>query len=87
MNVALPDIQEDFDAGEQGLQWVVAADSLTMGMFIMSAATLADQRGRRWVYIAGMALFAGASALCGLGATSAGAEHRPLLSRASARRR
>ncbi len=69
VNVALPDIQEDFDAGEQGLQWVVAAYSLTMGMFIMSAATLADQRGRRRVYIAGMALFAGASALCGLAPT------------------
>ena len=66
VNVALPDIQEDFDAGEQGLQWVVAAYSLTMGMFIMSAATLADQRGRRKAYIAGMALFALASGLCAL---------------------
>ena len=44
VNVALPDIQHDFDAGEQGLQWVVAAYSLTMGMFIMSAATLADRQ-------------------------------------------
>ena len=69
VNVALPDIQEDFDAGEQGLQWVVAAYSLTMGMFIMSAATLADQQGRRRVFIAGMVLFAGASALCGLAPT------------------
>jgi len=49
VNVALPDIQKDFDAGEQGLQWVVAAYSLTMGMFIMSAATLADRWGRRKV--------------------------------------
>jgi len=66
VNVALPDIQDDFGTGEQGLQWVVAAYSLTMGMFIMSAATLADQRGRRRVFIAGTALFAMASALCGL---------------------
>ena len=64
VNVALPDIQHDFDAGEQGLQWVVAAYSLTMGMFIMSAATLADQRGRRRVYLGGMALFGVASAVC-----------------------
>ena len=65
VNVALPDIQRDFDAGEQGLQWVVAAYSLTMGMFIMSAATLSDQKGRRKAFIGGMVLFAAASALCG----------------------
>jgi EmrB/QacA subfamily drug resistance transporter len=66
VNVALPDIQSDFDAGEQGLQWVVAAYSVTMAMFIMSAATLADQRGRRMTMLAGTALFSVASALCGL---------------------
>jgi EmrB/QacA subfamily drug resistance transporter len=65
VNVALPDIQKDFDAGEQGLQWVVAAYSLTMGMFIMSAATLSDQKGRRKAFIGGMVLFAAASAMCG----------------------
>ena len=36
VNVALPDIQRDFDVGESGIQWVVAAYSLTMGMFMMS---------------------------------------------------
>src|SRR6186997_2188155 len=65
VNVALPDIQNEFDTGEQGLQWVVAAYSLTMGMFIMSAATLSDARGRRKAFLAGMILFAAASALCG----------------------
>jgi EmrB/QacA subfamily drug resistance transporter len=64
VNVALPDIQNDFDAGEQGLQWVVAAYSLTMGMFIMSAATLADRFGRRKVFIVGMVIFSVASAIC-----------------------
>jgi EmrB/QacA subfamily drug resistance transporter len=66
VNVALPDIQSDFGAGEQGLQWVVAAYSLTMGMFIMSAATLADQRGRRLALIVGTVVFTAASALCGI---------------------
>ena len=69
VNVALPDIQKEFSAGEQGLQWVVAAYSLTMGMFIMSAATLSDQRGRRKAFLAGMILFAAASALCGAAPT------------------
>ena len=60
VNVALPDIADDFNAGEQGLQWVVAAYSLTMGMFIMSAATLCDRIGRRRMFIAGTVVFAGA---------------------------
>jgi EmrB/QacA subfamily drug resistance transporter len=64
VNVALPDIQRDFDAGEEGVQWVVAAYSLTMGMFIMSAATFADRRGRRMALIGGIVLFAAASAMC-----------------------
>src|SRR5207302_2337380 len=69
VNVALPDIQKEFNAGEQGLQWVVAAYSLTMGMFIMSAATLSDQRGRRRAFILGTALFGLASAVCGAAPT------------------
>ena len=66
VNVALPDIQNEFDTGEQGLQWVVAAYSLTMGMFMMSAATLADARGRRLAYIGGIVLFCAASIGCGI---------------------
>src|SRR5262249_41561851 len=66
VNVALPDIQKDFHAGEQGLQWVVAAYSLTMAMFIMSAATQADRSGRRQVFIIGTTIFSAASALCAM---------------------
>jgi EmrB/QacA subfamily drug resistance transporter len=65
VNVALPDIQTEFDVGEQGLQWVVAAYSLTMGMFIMSVATLADLKGRRKTFVVGIVIFAAASAACG----------------------
>ncbi len=66
VNVALPDIQNEFDTGEQGLQWVVAAYSLTMGMFMMSAATLSDARGRRLAYMGGIILFCVASIGCGV---------------------
>ena len=47
VNVGLPAIQADFEVGEAGLQWVVAAYSLGMAVFIMTAATLADLHGRR----------------------------------------
>jgi EmrB/QacA subfamily drug resistance transporter len=66
VNVALPDIQSEFDVGEQGLQWVVAAYSLTMGMFMMTSATLSDTRGRRKAYVAGIVIFCAASVACGL---------------------
>ena len=65
-NVALPSIQSDFDVGESGLQWVVAAYSLTMAMFMMTSASLSDARGRRKAYVVGIVLFSGASLACGL---------------------
>jgi EmrB/QacA subfamily drug resistance transporter len=66
VNVALPRIQDDFGAGEAGLQWVVAAYSLGMAAFIMTAATLADIHGRRRVYIVAVLGFTAASVVCGL---------------------
>lgn len=64
VNVALPDIQNDFGAGESGIQWVVAAYSMTMAMFMMAGATFGDLRGRRLAYIAGIVLFSLASLAC-----------------------
>lgn len=66
VNVALPDIQREFRVGEAGLQWVVAAYSLTMAMFMMSGAKLADVAGRRRTYVLGIVLFCAASVGCGL---------------------
>jgi EmrB/QacA subfamily drug resistance transporter len=66
VNVAIPDIQHDFDTGESGIQWVVAAYSLTMAMFMMSGATFGDHRGRRVAYLVGLVLFCGASLACAL---------------------
>ena len=66
VNVALPQIQRDYAVGEAGLQWVVAAYSLGMAVFIMTGATLADLHGRRRVYLFGIAVFTLASVACGL---------------------
>jgi EmrB/QacA subfamily drug resistance transporter len=66
VNVGLPAIQASFGVGEAGLQWVVAAYSLGMAVFIMTSATLADLRGRRRVYIAGIVVFTAASVACGM---------------------
>jgi len=66
VNVGLPAIQADFQVGEAGLQWVVAAYSLGMAVFIMSSATLADVHGRRRLYLIGVIVFTAASIACGL---------------------
>jgi EmrB/QacA subfamily drug resistance transporter len=66
VNVALPDIQADFDTGESGLQWVVSAYSVTMAMFMMWGATFGDLHGRRLAYVGGIVLFCGASLACAL---------------------
>ncbi|MGB2840263.1 MAG: MFS transporter, partial [Actinomycetes bacterium] len=65
-NVALPSIQSDFGVGESGLQWVVAAYSVTMAMFMMTSASLSDAHGRKRAYLTGIVIFCGASLVCGL---------------------
>lgn len=65
VNVALPDIQKSFGVGEAGVQWVVAAYSIGMAIFMMTSATFADHFGRRRMYIIGMVVFGAGSAVCG----------------------
>lgn len=76
VNVALPHISMNFGA-ELGtpvtaLQWVVDAYTLAFAVLLLSAGVLADRLGPRRVYLAGFALFALASAACGLAAGAAG---------------
>ena len=66
VNVAIPDIQREFDAGESGIQWVVAAYSLTMAMFMMTGGTVGDHYGRRRAYVGGIVIFCIASIGCAL---------------------
>ena len=70
VNVALPDIQKDFDTNLTGLQWVVDAYTLLLSAFTLTMGTLADRFGRRRLFVTGVGLFTLASLLCGL-ATSA----------------
>jgi EmrB/QacA subfamily drug resistance transporter len=66
VNVALPDIQRELDAGLSSLQWVVDAYSLTLAAFLLTAGSLGDRLGRRRVFTIGFALFTFASFLCGI---------------------
>ena len=64
--VALPSMQERFDASLTGLQWVVDAYALSLAALILTAGALADRYGRRLVFVAGVVLFTLSSLLCGL---------------------
>ncbi|HET9077165.1 MAG TPA: MFS transporter [Acidimicrobiales bacterium] len=65
VNVALPAIQSSLHSSFADLQWVVDAYALTLAAFLLTSGSLADMFGRRRLYLAGLALFTAASALCG----------------------
>ncbi|MFL6173389.1 MAG: MFS transporter, partial [Marmoricola sp.] len=66
VNVALPDIQKDLGFTESGLSWVVNGYVLMAGGLLLLGGRLADVFGRRRLFLLGVALFALASATCGL---------------------
>ncbi|WP_018162203.1 MFS transporter [Smaragdicoccus niigatensis] len=65
VNVALPQIGRDFDAGIDGLQWIVTGYTLTLAAFILLGGALGDRYGRREVFLIGTVAFAISSAACG----------------------
>ena len=62
VNVALPSIRADLDLSPGGLQWVLSGYALTFGLLLVPAGRFGDARGRRTVFIAGLAVFTLASA-------------------------
>src|SRR5438034_3590274 len=61
VNVALPDIARSLHASFTDLQWVVDAYALALATCVLNAVSLADLLGRKRVFVAGLALFTGAS--------------------------
>ena len=69
VNVALPYIERDLKSSFEDLQWVIDAYALTLAAFLLTAGAVADEIGRRRVFVAGLVLFTIASLLCGLSTT------------------
>src|SRR3954453_7322487 len=61
LNVALPNLQESFDASTSTLQWIVDAYLLVFAGLLLTMGTLGDRFGRKRALQAGLALFGGAS--------------------------
>jgi EmrB/QacA subfamily drug resistance transporter len=66
VNVALPSIKSDLGFSQTNLQWVISAYAIMFGGALLLGGRLADLLGRRRLFIAGLALFAGSSLLCGI---------------------
>jgi EmrB/QacA subfamily drug resistance transporter len=66
VNVALPSIQADLGFTQSSLAWVVNAYLIAFGGLLLLAGRLGDLVSRRGVFLTGLAIFTGASAVCGL---------------------
>ncbi|MDP9799827.1 EmrB/QacA subfamily drug resistance transporter [Catenuloplanes nepalensis] len=66
VNIALPRLGAELDAGAAALQWTVNGYTLSLAALILLGGSLGDRYGRRAVFVLGVAWFALASLLCGL---------------------
>jgi EmrB/QacA subfamily drug resistance transporter len=66
VNVALPAINADLDAGLAGQQWVVEVYMLTMVSLLLVGGSMGDQFGRRRMFVLGLTGFGATSALCAI---------------------
>jgi MFS family permease len=65
VNIALPSAQQALGFSDESRQWVVTAYALSFGSLLLVGGRVGDLFGRKRVFIAGLAGFAGASALGG----------------------
>src|SRR3954451_8513177 len=70
VNVALPPVRADLGTDLTGLQWVVDSYLVVLAAGILSGGSLSDRHSARKVFQLGIALFALASAACGLAPTT-----------------
>src|SRR3954462_10880566 len=61
LNVALPSLQEEFDASNSTLQWIVDSYLLVFAGLLLTMGTLGDRFGRKRALQAGLAIFGAAS--------------------------
>jgi EmrB/QacA subfamily drug resistance transporter len=66
VNVALPSITTGLNAGEADVQLVISGYAIMFAAFLITGGRLGDIYGRKAIFLAGLAGFALASALCGL---------------------
>ena len=63
--VALPEIEEHFQSDLPTVQWVVVGYALAISALVLPMGRLGDILSRKHVYMAGLVIFVGASAMAG----------------------
>ncbi len=70
LNVALPTLARDLNAGSSSLQWIVDAYSLVFAGLLLTAGSLGDRYGRRLALNGGLIIFGTASLAAVLSSSS-----------------
>jgi EmrB/QacA subfamily drug resistance transporter len=65
VNVAIPTLGREFDAGNASIEWVVTAYLLSLAVFIPASGWIGDRFGSKRVFLGSLALFTLGSVLCG----------------------
>lgn len=65
VNLTLPVIQQALGGEFETAQWIMNAYALTLGALVLAGGAAADRYGRKRVFVAGVAVFAVASTVCG----------------------
>src|ERR1700760_2969414 len=67
VNIAFPSLERAFPgSSEATLTWVITGYSVVFGALLVVAGRTADRIGARRVFFAGLLVFCGGSALCGI---------------------
>ena len=66
VTTALPVIRASFNANLAELEWIVNAYTLTFAVLLLTGAALGDRFGRKRLFIIGLAIFTGGSAIAAL---------------------
>lgn len=69
VNIALPTIRQDLDAGLIQVQWVSVGYILALAALLLPFGRWGDLSGKKRIYLTGFVAFTAASALCGLAPT------------------
>jgi EmrB/QacA subfamily drug resistance transporter len=72
--IAVPSLQEDLSLSSTGVQWIINGYLLSLSALFAFGGRLADIAGHRRMVVAGVVIFAAASALCGATPTGSLAE-------------
>ncbi len=71
VSLAFPEIAEEFDGTSLAtLSWIATGYNIALASLYLVAGRIADLRGRRLVFVTGMSIFVGTSALAGLAPTA-----------------